>query len=80
MRKPVFPEGVPGVSQGVPQELYKGQQPTNVAAVPTTPDATTTGATGAPPSVPSPAAEAARRARAQASAAPLETAPQAGQA
>lgn len=23
-RKPVFPEGVPGLSQGVPKELYKG--------------------------------------------------------
>jgi len=23
-RKPVFPEGVPGLQQGVPQELYKG--------------------------------------------------------
>src|ERR1700731_3331363 len=23
-RKPVFPEGVPGVEQGVPKELYKG--------------------------------------------------------
>src|SRR5262245_34164052 len=26
-RKPVFPEGTPGVSQGVPQELVKGYQP-----------------------------------------------------
>ena len=25
-RKPVFPEGTPGVSQGVPQELVKGYQ------------------------------------------------------
>jgi len=25
-RKPVFPEGVPGVSQGVPEELKKGYQ------------------------------------------------------
>src|SRR5271168_4985604 len=23
-RKPVFPEGVPGLEQGVPRELYKG--------------------------------------------------------
>ena len=23
-RKPVFPEGVPGLEQGVPKELYKG--------------------------------------------------------
>ena len=31
-RKPVFPEGVPGVEQGVPKELYKGaqQQPQDV--------------------------------------------------
>ena len=27
-RKPVFPEGTPGVSQGVPAELVKGYQPT----------------------------------------------------
>src|SRR5262245_24022652 len=26
-RKPVFPEGVPGVSQGIPQDLVKGNQP-----------------------------------------------------
>jgi len=26
-RKPVFPEGTPGVAQGVPQELVKGYQP-----------------------------------------------------
>src|SRR5262245_2395549 len=26
-RKPVFPEGVPGVSQGVPPELVRGYQP-----------------------------------------------------
>jgi len=26
-RKPVFPEGVPGVQQGVPKELYKGSNP-----------------------------------------------------
>jgi hypothetical protein len=25
-RKPVFPEGVPGVEQGVPKDLYKGAQ------------------------------------------------------
>jgi hypothetical protein len=25
-RKPVFPDGVPGVTQGVPKELYKGAQ------------------------------------------------------
>jgi hypothetical protein len=26
-RKPVFPEGVPGVTQGIPSELVKGHQP-----------------------------------------------------
>jgi hypothetical protein len=26
-RKPVFPEGIPGVAQGVPPELIKGNQP-----------------------------------------------------
>src|SRR3954471_11159172 len=33
-RKPVFPEGVPGLEQGVPKELYKGanQQPDAAAA------------------------------------------------
>jgi len=25
-RKPVFPEGVPGLEQGVPKDLYKGAQ------------------------------------------------------
>jgi hypothetical protein len=27
-RKPVFPQGVPGVAQGIPQDLVKGNQPT----------------------------------------------------
>src|SRR5258708_21232143 len=26
-RKPVFPEGVPGLEQGVPKDLYKGSAP-----------------------------------------------------
>src|SRR3954468_7896473 len=26
-RKPMFPEGVPGVTQGIPPELTKGHQP-----------------------------------------------------
>src|SRR3974390_454140 len=34
-RKEVFPEGVPGVPQGVPPELVKGYQaPSDVAALP----------------------------------------------
>ena len=42
-RKPVFPEGVPGLEQGVPKDLYKGahQQPDPnapaVAALPAEP-------------------------------------------
>src|ERR1700744_5613099 len=28
-RKPVFPDGVPGVEQGVPKSLYKGAQETD---------------------------------------------------
>jgi hypothetical protein len=28
-RKPVFPDGVPGLEQGVPKELYKGAQQTD---------------------------------------------------
>jgi hypothetical protein len=39
-RHPVFPEGVPGVEQGVPKELYKGAQQNDLAATdPATPGA-----------------------------------------
>jgi len=34
-RKPVFPDGVPGVTQGVPRELYKGAQQQDAPAVDT---------------------------------------------
>jgi hypothetical protein len=42
-RKPVFPEGVPGVEQGVPRELYRGAQqqpepPPPVAEAPPAPE------------------------------------------
>jgi len=33
-RKPVFPEGTPGVAQGVPSDLVKGAQPVDTAPVP----------------------------------------------
>src|SRR5436305_9075735 len=41
-RKPVFPEGVPGLEQGVPKDLYKGARQTDdpnaqVAAAPAAP-------------------------------------------
>ncbi|HZL30088.1 MAG TPA: hypothetical protein VFC54_03385 [Pseudolabrys sp.] len=32
-RQPVFPEGVPGVTQGIPQEYMKGNQPTQDTAL-----------------------------------------------
>src|ERR1044071_4734813 len=35
--KPLFPEGVPGVSQGVPADLVKGHKPPETAAVPEEP-------------------------------------------
>jgi hypothetical protein len=38
-REPVFPGGVPGVSQGVPKDLYKGNQPPATADLQTTPAA-----------------------------------------
>ncbi|MGH6789937.1 MAG: hypothetical protein ACRECC_09680 [Pseudolabrys sp.] len=37
-RKPLFPEGVPGVSEGVPPELVKGHQPPPEATLPVTAD------------------------------------------
>jgi hypothetical protein len=36
-RKPLFPSGTPGVSQGLPPELVKGYQPPTEAAVQDTP-------------------------------------------
>jgi outer membrane biosynthesis protein TonB len=38
-RKPVFPEGVPGVTQGVPTQYIKGNQPPPEAAVVPPPEA-----------------------------------------
>jgi outer membrane biosynthesis protein TonB len=32
-RKPLLPEGVPGVSQGIPQDLVKGHKPVETAVV-----------------------------------------------
>jgi hypothetical protein len=45
-RKPVFPEGVPGLEQGVPRDLYKGAQ--------AQPDQNAQTATAAPPPVEEP--------------------------
>lgn len=33
-RKPVFPEGVPGITQGVPKEMIRGSQESMAAAPP----------------------------------------------
>src|ERR1700726_75651 len=55
-RKPVFPEGVPGLEQGVPKELYKGasqeqidQQNAQAAAAPPPPEAKPTATDGTDP-------------------------------
>ncbi|WFU21687.1 hypothetical protein QA649_26685 [Bradyrhizobium sp. CB1717] len=74
-RKPVFPEGVPGLEQGVPKDMYKGaqQQPDPnapaVAALPTEP----------PPPEPAKPAKGAKAKKthqpAAAAAAPAEAAP-----
>lgn len=47
-RKPVFPEGVPGVSQGIPPELMRGyQEPQTEANAAPGGEPTATGSTGA---------------------------------
>ena len=70
-RKPVFPDGVPGLEQGVPKELYKGsrqeqidQQNAQAAAATAAPPAaeepkSKRGAKGKPPAVASTAPNAA---------------------
>jgi hypothetical protein len=66
-RKPVFPEGVPGLEQGVPKELYKGSRQEQIdqqnaaaaAAPPPEPPKPKRGAKGKPaPAAASPAAAA----------------------
>src|SRR5258707_14419228 len=68
-RKPVFPEGVPGLEQGVPKELYKGSRQEQIdqqnaaaaAAPPPEPPKSKKGAKGKPDPVaanPAPAAAA----------------------
>src|SRR5258708_24569931 len=68
-RKPVFPEGVPGLEQGVPKELYKGSRQEQIdqqnaaaaAAPPPEPPKSKKGAKGKPPPAaasPAPAAAA----------------------
>ncbi|TYO61435.1 hypothetical protein FXV83_38275 [Bradyrhizobium hipponense] len=67
-RKPVFPEGVPGLEQGVPREMYKGaqQQPDpNSAAVAAAPVAP-------PEPAPSSKATKGKKSKQSATAAPAE--------
>lgn len=56
-RKPVFPDGVPGVEQGVPKELYKGAQPDQAPVAET-----------APPPAPAPEPKARHRSSSKAAA------------
>src|SRR6267154_4182807 len=62
-RKPVFPDGVPGLEQGVPKELYKGaqQQPDPQGAPPQA-------AAAAPPPEPPPSKQAAKSKKGRAAA------------
>src|SRR6478736_6607641 len=69
-RKPVFPEGVPGLEQGVPKDLYKGarqaqpdQQNADAAAAAADPDAAPSdeGAPAALPPEPKPKKMARKR-------------------
>jgi len=65
-RKPVFPDGVPGVEQGVPKELYKGAQQQDQAPVAET----------APPPAPAPEPKAKHhRSKAAARSAPAAAEP-----
>ncbi len=75
-RRPVFPDGVPGVPQGVPPELMKGYQPPENAADPA---AAVPPPEAAPEEKPKPAPKprrAAARPKPQAAPAPAEPAPQ----
>jgi hypothetical protein len=60
-REPVFPSGVPGISNGIPADLYKGYQPppdqaadTGSAATPILPPSEAAAATPEPASKPKP--------------------------
>jgi hypothetical protein len=75
-RKPVFPEGVPGLEQGVPRELYKGAQ-----QQPDQPGAQAAATTAPPPPEPPASKQATKskkgKAAASVAAAPAAAAPDA---
>jgi hypothetical protein len=73
-RKPVFPDGVPGLEQGVPKELYKGSQQEQLDQQ----NAAAAAAVTAPP--PEPAKPAKKRAKGKPAPATAATAPAADQA
>jgi hypothetical protein len=75
-RKPVFPEGVPGLEQGVPKELYKGAQQQTDAQ-----NAQAAAAAAAPPAEPPPEqAKSKRSAKGRAANASTAAAPPAADA
>ncbi|OAF18312.1 hypothetical protein [Bradyrhizobium neotropicale] len=55
-RKPVFPEGVPGLEQGVPRDMYKGAQQQQLQD----PNAAVAAAPAAPPPEPAPPSKSAK--------------------
>jgi hypothetical protein len=70
-RKPVFPDGVPGLEQGVPKDLYKGaQQQTDAPAVETA---------AVPPPAEDPKGKKGRKAKPAAAAASQDAPPQDGE-
>ncbi|HWL21006.1 MAG TPA: hypothetical protein VNS33_15145 [Bradyrhizobium sp.] len=72
-RKPVFPDGVPGLEQGVPKDLYKGAQQQN--------DPNAQAAAAPPPQEPPPSKQATKskkgKSNASVAAAPAAAAPDA---
>src|ERR1700759_2208596 len=71
-RKPVFPEGVPGLEQGVPRDLYKGAQEQQQPD----PNAQTAAGAPAPPPVEEPKAKKKGQKAKQPAAAAPDAAPQ----
>src|SRR4051812_35536974 len=67
-RKPVFPDGVPGLEQGVPKELYKGSRSQQF-------DEPTAQAAAAPPPAPEPKSKSSQKSRGKQAPAPVAAAP-----
>lgn len=76
VRKPVFPEGVPGMTQGVPKELVKGSAEANAAEANLAAGAQPQPQAEAPPPAQPPAAKRTRTtSRAKPAQKPVEIAP-----